>query len=78
MNRAHTFYRSAAADGGLTADFGHKTGAEFFPPHGRLLADTRDCLWVEDFRPPGVEVRSWTIFDSEGALTGQIVLPSGF
>jgi hypothetical protein len=30
MNRAGTFYRSAALDGSMAADFGDKDGAEFF------------------------------------------------
>ena len=30
MNRAHTFYRSCNPDGSMAADFGNKSGAEFF------------------------------------------------
>jgi hypothetical protein len=51
---------------------------ETFPPHGALLADRMDYLWVEDFQRPGQENRSWNIFDPEGGLAGRITLPERF
>jgi hypothetical protein len=51
---------------------------EFFPPHGGLLADRTDCLWVEDFQRPGWETRGWNVFDSEGVLVGRATLPENF
>lgn len=50
----------------------------FFPPHGRLMADVLDCLWVEDFQPPGNETRIWSVFDETGALAGRVTLPDSF
>jgi len=49
-----------------------------FPPHGRLLADQLDFLWVEDFQRPGFENRVWNIFNPEGALVGRVTLPENF
>lgn len=52
--------------------------AETFPPHGALIADSSDCLWVEDFQRPGFENRAWNVFDPEGALLGRVTLPENF
>ena len=49
-----------------------------FPPHGGLLADDLDCLWVEDFQRPGAENRAWNVFDPEGVLAGRLSLPERF
>jgi len=51
---------------------------DHFPPHGNLLADALDCLWVEDFQRPGAETRAWNVFDPEGALRGRVTLPDRF
>jgi hypothetical protein len=52
--------------------------AETFPPHGNLLADRLDCLWVQDFQRPGFESRAWNVFDSWGVLAGRATLPERF
>jgi hypothetical protein len=51
---------------------------DFFPPHGGLLADQLDFLWVEDFQRPGAENRAWNIFDPAGSLVGRMTLPERF
>jgi len=52
--------------------------AENFPPHGALLTDRQDFLWVEDYQRPGVENRAWNVFDENGVLTGRVNLPERF
>ena len=51
---------------------------ESFPPHGNLLTDAMDYLWVEDFQRPQEETRTWTVFDSEGELAGRAIMPPRF
>lgn len=51
---------------------------ETMPAHGRFLADTQGCLWVEEYRPPfetGPAV--WTVFDADGAVRGRLEAPAG-
>jgi len=63
---------------GIRAHLGSLPLPESFPPHGRLLADQLDYLWVEDFQRPGAENRDWNIFDPDGALVGRATLPERF
>jgi hypothetical protein len=65
-------------EAGIRAYLGALPLPEAFPPHGRLLADQLDCLWVEDFQRPGVENRTWNVFDPEGELVGRVTLPERF
>ena len=51
---------------------------DHFPPHGRLLADDLDYLWVEEYQRPGAETRAWNIFDPEGVLVARANLPGRF
>jgi hypothetical protein len=51
---------------------------DVFPPHGELLADALEHLWVEDFQRPGAENRTWNVFDPQGALVGRVILPEKF
>jgi hypothetical protein len=62
----------------IRAYFGALPLAETFPPHGPLLADRLDCLWVEDFQRPGFENRAWNVFNETGVLTGRVTLPERF
>lgn len=50
---------------------------ETFPAFGRVLADSRGYLWVEDYRLPGEPVPAWTVFDAEGRVLGFTNLPTG-
>jgi hypothetical protein len=63
---------------GIRAQLGSLPLPEFFPPHGSILADRLDHLWVQDFQRPGAENRVWSIFDAEGALVGRVTLPERF
>jgi len=63
---------------GIRGQLGSLPLPDAFPPHGGLIADGMDHLWVEDFQRPGHENRSWNIFDPEGALVGRITLPERF
>jgi len=65
-------------EAGIRAQLGSLPLPEFFPPHGSLLADDLDFLWVEDFQRPGAGNRAWNIFDPEGELVGRITLPERF
>lgn len=65
-------------EAGIRAQLGSLPLPEVFPPHGSLLADRLDCLWVQDFQRPGAENRTWNVFDAEGALVGRVTLPERF
>ena len=65
-------------EAGIRAQLGSLPLPEFFPPHGSLLADELDYLWVEDFQLPGAENRTWNIFDPLGSLVSRITLPERF
>ena len=52
--------------------------AATFPPHGGLMADALDWLWVEDFQRPGFENRAWSVFDAEGVFKGRVTMPDNF
>lgn len=69
---------SPEQEAGIRAQLGSLPLPDVFPPHGRLIADGMDFLWVEDFQRPGHENRSWNIFDPEGALVGRVALPERF
>ncbi len=47
------------------------------PAYGEIYADVLGWLWVEDYRLPGNDVPTFTIFDGEGRLAGSITLPEG-
>lgn len=48
---------------------------EAFPAFGRVVSDSRDYLWVEDYQLPDEPVPAWTVFDSEGRVVGLMELP---
>ena len=44
-----------------------------------IRVDAVGNLWVQEYRVPGDDVLpSWSVFDPEGVLLGQVALPSGF
>ncbi|MGW8267810.1 MAG: hypothetical protein ACWGSQ_15700 [Longimicrobiales bacterium] len=49
---------------------------ETMPAFQGLVVDSEGFLWVEDFRPPGVGLRRWTVFDPEGTPRTRLSLPS--
>jgi hypothetical protein len=49
---------------------------DYHPALGNIYADRLGYLWVEETRMPDEEVRHTTIFDPEGRMVGQVVLPS--
>jgi hypothetical protein len=69
---------SPEQEAGIRAQLGSLPLPELFPPHGSLLADRMDFLWVQDYQLPGAESWSWNIFDPEGALVGRLRLPEQF
>lgn len=65
-------------EAGIRAQLGSLPLPEAFPPLGSILADDLDHLWVQDFQRPGIENRTWTVFDPEGVMVDRIVLPTRF
>jgi len=51
---------------------------EYHPAYGYVYADSEKCLWVEEYRVPGDDVRRTTIFDPDGRMVGSLVLPNHF
>lgn len=49
---------------------------ETMPAFQGLVVDAEGFLWVEDFRRPGVGLRSWTVFDAEGTPRSRLSLPA--
>lgn len=49
--------------------------AETLPAFEALLLDSEGCLWVEDTHIPGEALRTWTVFDEEGAPLTRLSLP---
>jgi len=51
---------------------------DLHPAHGSIYVDAQGYLWVEEYRLPGEEIRTTTIFDPEGRMVGSMTLPSRF
>jgi hypothetical protein len=50
---------------------------ETMPAYGDLRLDDQGNLWAADYEPdPDADLR-WTVFDPDGRMLGQVVLPSG-
>jgi hypothetical protein len=49
---------------------------ETVPAYQNLTLDSEGFLWVEDFRPPGVGLRTWAVFDGEGVPRARLSLPA--
>jgi hypothetical protein len=48
------------------------------PAFSSLLVDRENNLWVQDYPAPGAASASWTVFDPQGAMLGQVSLPAAF
>ncbi|HEX6861540.1 MAG TPA: hypothetical protein VF414_01930 [Thermoanaerobaculia bacterium] len=48
------------------------------PVFAALLVDRENNLWVQDYPSPGATSISWTVFDPQGRMLGQVSLPSNF
>jgi hypothetical protein len=48
------------------------------PAFSSLVIDREENLWVQDYPSPGAASASWTVFDSQGAMLGQVALPAAF
>ncbi len=48
------------------------------PPYDRVLIDDVRNLWVEHYRRVGDEELTWTVFNPEGIVLGQISVPGRF
>lgn len=48
---------------------------DVFPPYGALETDALGYLWVADYARPGEDASTWTIFDPDGRLSGQVTAP---
>lgn len=51
---------------------------ERVPAYTDLLVDEVGNLWVEEPMLPGDSARTWTVFDSTGALLGPVAMPPRF
>ena len=49
---------------------------EAFPAFGRVMTDSRDYLWVEEYQLPGEPAPAWTVFDDAGRVLGLMELPA--
>ncbi|UCG88176.1 MAG: hypothetical protein JSW71_06430, partial [Gemmatimonadota bacterium] len=48
---------------------------ETFPAFATLKADALGYLWAERYRRPGQEDAVWDVFDPDGVLAAQVVMP---
>lgn len=48
------------------------------PAYRRLVVDSEENLWVQDYRPEWEEESRWTVFGPEGELLGRVELPDRF
>lgn len=46
-----------------------------FPAHGELEVDALNHLWVEEYRIPGDNTHTWSVFDREGVRLARVTLP---
>lgn len=49
-----------------------------FPAFASIRLDRVGRLWVEEYRPPGVETVEWLVFDADGMLAARVEMPPGF
>jgi hypothetical protein len=49
---------------------------ESFPAFGEVMLDAAGNVWVMDYERPGIEQRSWRVFDREGFLIARVVTPA--
>lgn len=62
------------------ADLRDMPPVETFPAFRRILADSLDYLWVEEYPLPGGTdgpTALWTVFDPGGRMHGQVETPAG-
>ncbi len=45
------------------------------PAFGRVLVDSEDRLWVEEFSLPGADRSEWWVYSAEGTLLARALLP---
>lgn len=50
----------------------------YYPAYGRLLTDSNDNLWVEDFPTPGSSKRRWSVYSPDGNAVADVITPSSF
>jgi hypothetical protein len=53
------------------------TAPEIMPAYEGLKVDDLGNLWVEDYEPDPDAESLWTVFDPDGRMLGQVVLPNG-
>lgn len=49
-----------------------------FPAFASIRLDRVGRLWVEEYRPPGVETVEWLVFDADGVLAARVETPYRF
>jgi hypothetical protein len=59
----------------VRSGFRNTPHAETMPAFESLLLDAEGSLWVEDTHIPGDTLRTWTVFDEEGAPVTRLSLP---
>lgn len=47
------------------------------PPYARLVVDDEGRVWAAEYPVPGEPSGSWSVFDADLALAGQLALPPG-
>lgn len=48
------------------------------PAFATLILDREENLWVQDYPTPNASSVSWTVFDPQGGMLGQVPLPANF
>ena len=50
----------------------------FAPPYSRIMVDSEDLLWVQEYPRASAPMTEWHIFSRTGAKVGKALLPSQF
>jgi hypothetical protein len=48
---------------------------EFIAPYDDLVTDTQNNLWVRRYQRPGEARDTWTVFEPDGSMLGQVEMP---
>jgi hypothetical protein len=75
--RIATYARNENIERNLRRAYADMEEPEYFPAHGRLVADGLGFLWVQEYRLPGEGEPAWLVFDPDGRLAARVSLPEG-
>ncbi len=48
------------------------------PPYNRMIVDSEDHLWVQDYPKAGASTVKGTVFEKSGKLLAEVVVPAAF